>query len=437
MNYLVLHVTGRALSFARFQKRRGALVFTGGARYPLDEGQPLTEILAQVKSAGVVQERIIVSLPASSLFLREIELPMTDRRKIREVLPLELKGETALDAEELVFDGMPLGDGKVLAIWTKRRELAEQIAMLTDAGLEPEIVTSSLFHWHALAGHVAGTCAVTEGDALAVYTDGKPIFFRPLHSGEYSEIARTIAALQLGKGIEVEKLLLHGGASRSLTAAPDDIPHAPVPIAGDLASAFPDDGEAPVELAGAYAVVRACMIGDEVNFRTGSLAYTAGDEKLRRKLRLSLALAAACILLIFAEAGIRYMLVKRDLASLNRSIGQMYKEVFPARKKPVDEVAELKSEIKRLGGGAATGTALAALNKLAEAKGDDITGIYEAEIEGGQARVKGDARSFQAVNDFKAKASASFSGAEVGEVKSRPDGSVSFLFRGTIKEEGK
>jgi general secretion pathway protein L len=172
--------------------------------------------------------------------------------------------------------------------------------------------------------------------------------------------------------------------------------------------------------------------------RRGELAYTAGREKLRRKLRLTACLAAALILLLVAEVGLRYYLVTRDLNSLDNSIRTIFRQVFPSRKKSADEVAELRSEIKRLGGGAASGqSVLPVLKKLAELKGSDITGFYETEIEGGQLRLKGDARSVQAVNEFRTRAAAAFTGAEVGEIKSRPDGSVSFVFRATAKEEGK
>ena len=40
--------------------------------------------------------------------MREIELPISDRRKVRDILPLELKGETAVDTDELVFDALSL-----------------------------------------------------------------------------------------------------------------------------------------------------------------------------------------------------------------------------------------------------------------------------------------------------------------------------------------
>ena len=61
---------------------------------------------------------------------------------------------------------------------------------------------------------------------------------------------------------------------------------------------------------------------------------------------------------------------------VNNSIRSIYREVFPSRKKPVDEVAELRSEIKKLGGGGATGTLLSSLKKLADIKGADVTALF-------------------------------------------------------------
>jgi general secretion pathway protein L len=48
--------------------------------------------------------------------------------------------------------------------------------------------------------------------------------------------------------------------------------------------------------------------------------------------------------------------------------------------------------------------------------------------------LKGDARSFQAANDFKSRLASLCASSELNEVKSRPDGSVSFSFRGTLRE---
>lgn len=144
-------------------------------------------------------------------------------------------------------------------------------------------------------------------------------------------------------------------------------------------------------------------------------------------------LAAVLVLLLCAESGVRYYLVKRDLGSLELSIRGMYKEIFPTRKKPVDEVSELRSEIRKLEGAKTSSNVLKVLKDLAGLKGDEVGGFYETEVNGAEIRLKGDARSFQAANDFKARAAQVFEGAEVSEIKSRPDGSVTFNFLGRVK----
>lgn len=440
MNYLIVQLSGNEAVFARFQLKRGGLVFTGGSREELTDERPLAAMLATVAASAREEERVILALPPAHLFLREMELPIEERRKLREILPLELKGETALDSEELAFDALPLGGGKILAIWGKRPELAAQIAAMAEHGLEPEIVNASLFHWRTLLPDDAksGQVAITDGESLAVFDNGTPCFFRVLGQGDFAgELARTLAALEIGKGMQVTDVFLHGAAARQAESLPGGPPPSLLPIAGELADVFGADTAAARDLAGAYAVARACALEEPVNFRSGALAYTAGRKKALKKLRVTMVLAAACVLLLVAETGVRYFLVQRDLASVNASIRGIYRQVFPNRKKPVDEAGELRAEIKRLGGGAATGSLLGTLKKLADIKGDDVSDLFEIEVDGDQLRAKGDARSIQAVNDFRARAAALFTGAEVGEIKSRSDGSVTFVFRGTVKGESK
>jgi general secretion pathway protein L len=441
MDYLIVQLSANEALFAKFRKKGRELVFVEASRDSIDAEHPFAAMLAEIKKKGIAEEKVVLAIPPSLLFMREVELQLTDRRKVREVLPLEMKGETAVDAEELVFDALPLAGGRFLAIWGKREVIAREIGAMTGEGMEPEIVTASLFHWHSLLPENGGAApvALTDGEALAVYHNGLPVYFRPLGRGELAtEVAKTLAALEIAKGIKVDRVYLHGSAARQAAAAAlsdtaGELTFSVLPVAGGLAATFPADHAAARDLAGAYALARACSSEEPVDFRRGELAYTAGRAKARKKLRLTIALAAAAVVLLFGEVGMRYLLVARDLSSLNNSIKSIYREVFPTRKKAVDEVAELRSEIKRLSGSAAESSLLLALKKVAELKGDDVTGIYETEIEGGQVRLKGDARSVQAANDFKARAAAVFAGAELGEIKSRPDGSVSFSFKATMK----
>jgi general secretion pathway protein L len=439
MTFLIVQLTGDEAIVARFRRERGALVFSDAARHTVADATSLSALLKEVAAANREHIRVILAVSPSLLSLREMDIPLTDRRKLRELLPLELKGETALDNGELVFDAVTLADGVCLAIWGERRKLAELVGIMTDAGLEPEIVAASMFHWEALLPAPSEEpLAITDGEALAVCGGGRLIYCRALPGNELAgELAMTLAALEIDKGIKVARLFLHGGAAHRKAPSIEGISCAPLQVEGDLRACFSGDSAAALDLAAAYAVAQAVNSGETVNFRSGNLAYTAGHRRMQRKLRLSLILAVALVLLLFVEAGLRYFLVKQDLDSLNASIRTIYREVFPNRKKPVDEVGELRSEIKRLGGASGRSNVLGALKKLAEIKGDDVIGFVETSIEGKQVRLQGDVRSIQAVNDFRNRAAVLFSDAEVGEIKSRPDGSVTFTFRGAIKEENK
>jgi general secretion pathway protein L len=427
MNCLVIQLAAGEAVFARFARRGGNLAFLKAERHELTEETPLPALLSGLKEDA--QSRVILSIPASQLFFREVEIPISDRKKLRELLPMELKGETALDADELLFDSIPVAEGRVLAVWCRKSYVAEQIALLAEHGLEPEVVTSALLHWQQLLPNETGrTVAITDGEAVAFFGDGTPLFFRALAGGR-RELDRTIAAVEAAKETALDALYLHGPVLRGTR---EEWPGEPLPPKPDMAALFAEAG-ASLALASSYAVVRDCLTGNPVNFRQRELAYTAGDLRLRKKLMLTAGLAALLVVLTFGELGLRYFLAKRDLDSLNGSIRTMYRQIFPDRKKPVDEVSELRSEIRRLGGSGQGATVLPLLKKVAELKTDDIAGIYEVEIEGGQLRLKGDARSVQAVNDFRARSAALFGNPELGEVKSRPDGSVSFVFRATPK----
>jgi general secretion pathway protein L len=425
MDILIIQLKRNELILAGFRPKRGGVSFVSAERHPLEGGEG--EILRILRGASVVagEHRIALALPPTALFMRELELPIADRTKVRELLPLELKGETALDTDVLAFDALPLANGKFLAIWGRSRELTEQIELLKEAGLEPEVLTASVFHWNKLAP-AEGTSAVTDGEAFAAFQEGRPIYFRGFpHGAGDADLARTIAALELARELKVDQVVSHAKSAQESETLAQATPA--------LAEAFGEDAHAAHDLAGAYAVAAAVADGSAVNLRRGALAYTAANEKLYKRLRLTMILGALMLLMVFAESGVRYYLVKRDLSSVDLSILQIYKEVFPNRKKPVDEVSELRSEIKRLEGAKASSNTLKLLKDVAEVKGDDVGGIYETEIDREQVRLKGDAKSFQAATDFKGRAAPLFDSAEVSEVKSRPDGSVTFTFTGKIK----
>ncbi|HZV82431.1 MAG TPA: type II secretion system protein GspL [Geobacteraceae bacterium] len=427
----VIQISADELIFARFSRQRSHLLFLEGVRHRLDETD-LAELLApwKEKSGG---DRIILSLPAALFSIREIELPIGERKKAREILPLELRGETALESDEIIFDILPLKPGTYAALWCSATRLAPHIARLASAGLDPEIVTSPLFTWqHLLPAGDSAHCVLTDGEAAGIYKDGNPVYLRALPAAGDKPLDATLAAVELAKGITVDQIFTLAGSERE-NLLPDA---APLPISSSLAACFPADTGAARDLASAYAAAADLIGGDPVNFRRGPLTFVRRKLELQRKLRLTAALAAAVLLLLFAETGVRYYLLQKDLTSVESSIRKIYGEVFPKRSRAVDEVAELKAEIKRLGTSSSQGV-LAPLKKLSEAKGEELSELYEIDIEGSQVSGKGVARTLQGVNDFKTRCTPLFGGFEVSEIKSRPDGATGFSFRSGSKEVGK
>ncbi|HEY6838178.1 MAG TPA: type II secretion system protein GspL, partial [Geobacteraceae bacterium] len=162
MNLLVIQLLRHEAIVARFVRRRGELAFVEAARHPVEGKHELPRLLDGLAAVSG-EERTILALHTDLLFLRELDLPIADRRKLRDVVPFELKGETAIEEEDLAVDALPLADGRVLAVWGRQRDVAERIALLAEQKVEPEIATVSPCHWDLLLssaereGHVAVT----------------------------------------------------------------------------------------------------------------------------------------------------------------------------------------------------------------------------------------------------------------------------------------
>lgn len=437
MSYLIVEQGADRTDLTLFREKGRDLLFSEMRRYPAEEGD-LAAVLNGIDFEGENISRVLLALAPSHCFFRELTLPISDRRKLREVLPLELKGETALDTDELVFDALPLPEGKTLAVWSKKAEVAADIATMKDAGFEPQSVSASLFHWGLLLPEgMRGPAALSDGRALAVFRDGEPLFFRALGGDDFvGEIGKSLTALDIARGVRIDTVWLIGDDADLIPAGPvEGINLEPLPATGELDRAFAGSGRPAEAHAGAFALAAAFRRGEVLNFRHGELAYTAGLELAKKKLRFTAILAAVLVVMLFAEPAARWYQAHRDIVSLNGSIFGFYHTIFPNRKKASDEVGEVRAELKRMEGESGGGArVLPVLKKLAEVKGDDIADIYETEIDGTQVRLKGDAKSIQAVNDFKNRVASFLTQAETGEVKSKPDGSVSFSLHGVFKE---
>lgn len=437
MEYLIINITERLVTAARFDISGRSASLGGAASFLLDDETDLNAVAVKIAGGISGSPRAVVCLPPSLFAQRLVDLPLTDLRKVREILPSHLQGEIALPAEEAVFDTLPAADGTYLALWAKRVEVAQAIDVFREAGCEPQMVSSAPFAWQSLPG-IHRDCALCDGTTLAIIMEGRLSFVRALDGADpHKQLLATLSALELAGTHLPQRLIIFGEQAESLLETggfPLEVEYLQLP--DDLEMVFRTESTFQ-QLAGLYAVARACHDGVLPDFRRGDLAWTTGDARLRKKLILTVILSAAAVVLLFVSKGLQYREARTDIASLNVSISSIYREIFPSRTKAVDELSEIKGEIRKLTGSENSSAVLDVLKQLAEAKGTSINGLFEAELEGRTLRVKGDARSAQSVNEFKTALTGLMATVDVGEIKSRPDGTVSFSLSGTLKEGAK
>ena len=434
MDYLILQAEEKRLTVAHFGVSRRSTELIGAAAIELNEELSLADALHSIAEKMTGSPRVVLCLPPALFAQRSVTLPLTDLRKVREVLPAHLQGDIALPVEELALGVLPTGDGRFLALWARKSDISAAIMQFREAGIEPHVVTALPFALAELPG-VPTECAVCDGSTLALLKGGRLTYFRTFNSDvSAAMIAATLSAVEISGGELPPRLFLIGSMAGGIAAADTlPIPVESAEVPPELGHLFKND-ETFQQLAGLYAVARAGHAGTLPDFRQGELAWTAGDAKLRKKLLLTGILAAVIVVLLFVSKGLQYRAAAADIASLNKSVAAIYREIFPTRAKAVDEISEVKGEIRKLGGVESSSGYLDILKKLSEAKGSSINGLYEAELEGRTLRIKGDAGSAQAVNAFKVTLAALLASAELGEVKSRPDGTVTFTLTGTLKE---
>ncbi len=89
-------------------------------------------------------ENAYLSLPVSGLNFRVIDLPFSDKDRVREVLPFELDGIILGGTDRVIFDCVVLGSSddkyQVLAVYIEKDSIREILARLKSFNLDPVFV---------------------------------------------------------------------------------------------------------------------------------------------------------------------------------------------------------------------------------------------------------------------------------------------------------
>ena len=399
---------------------------------------PLHEALQRVREAEYSDfKRVALGVPAVDVCMRVIDTPITDKKKIEEILPLELSDTLIADTSELKFDSIRLSEENVLGAAVEKDRLRHYIDMLVSSGVDPSWVTVSLFSRDALLRGIAsideggfmsdvGVLAFMDTESLTVVEDGSALFFKELTGS--GDLALSIESLS-DDGVSIDKFYTTAEASGCLKG----LGIKPI-ITRDLRD----------EDAGIMAMAARMDEGlkDAFNFRSGAFGGTLESNAVEKGVKLAMLFLALLIVSWGFHAYLRNKTFDVERAAIDSEITGDYKRLFGSEdvSDPVYILETKLAELKRLSDKVFTGVdvlgVMRELSSVNKASGGKVVKMVEFSASPDSVTFKGRAASKEDAEVFKSALSESkaFGEAALDKVTSQAGGGVIFNITASVEK---
>ncbi len=134
--------------------------------------ESLVQALVALKAKFGRYDCITVTLPASVVVIKELEVPFVDANKIRMVLNYEIESMLPFSLDEAVLDFIvtesspSLGSSYILAAAVRTQDLQNSLDLYAQAGIDPSTVTVDLFAFYSLYQQIADYQSIKNGSAF-------------------------------------------------------------------------------------------------------------------------------------------------------------------------------------------------------------------------------------------------------------------------------
>jgi Tfp pilus assembly PilM family ATPase/Tfp pilus assembly protein PilN len=181
------------------------------------------ELKRLFQEQGFKKEMIVTSLPSSKAFIREITLPLSHPKKVEKVIKYQMEPYLPCPVEEVLVDFLHPGtDGGILTFGVEKKYLAEHLALLGSAGIEPDAVTLDDIALFSLYLFKHG--GETEQPVAIVNHDGENLVVQIIHRKQLDfirilpdnedQLADTFRFYKMKRpGLSVEEIYLAGNGS--------------------------------------------------------------------------------------------------------------------------------------------------------------------------------------------------------------------------------
>jgi general secretion pathway protein L len=184
------------------------------------------ELQAFLEEEEFETERIITSLPSSQTFIRDITLTVSNPKVVEKIIKFQLEPYVPGSIEEMLVDFLdPGADGSIPCFGVEKKHLAEHLALLSSAGIDPDVVTldgAALLHLYLSAPAEGSEEPVAlvyhdeDGFLVEMVYHKRPDFFRVLGDGDRApeQIADTLRLYKLKRPeATVDEILVSGRVS--------------------------------------------------------------------------------------------------------------------------------------------------------------------------------------------------------------------------------
>ncbi len=373
-------------------------------------GAAIAEVIQHVDIKKAVCR---LSFEAECFFYRNLLLPFSDKKKVEKVLPIELDENIARNMGEVMVDslvtGKKGGDSAVIAALIDKELIAERLEVLSEMGLDPEIIAVSgvqlalqLARHNPEKDFVLLDCGCRRATMFAmlggrmrlvrsvIFDDGshgdfamdanthfvsarKPELISRTFKSLAREIRRILYALDdVDPRISFYMTGPLAGVPGSVKEISDALGNPVEPCDLLIAENQIDCGSwRPEIMQSALALgLRGRKKHAGFNFRKGEFAQKISYRRYRKiALRLSIPVAA-CVIALIAYSWNDFSDKKQEVAALKKKGDAMFLETVPGVTRIVNPVQQLKVEIRELKkgmlGGVSTQSDLRVLDILAE-----------------------------------------------------------------------
>jgi len=399
----------------------------------------LVEVL-RAKSPAWAGAKIVSSIPGRFFSQRTLTLPFDDRKRIEKALPFEVEDSVPFGLEDVILDHLALKSGgvtkeaeaQVLCMMLPKALLSRHLDLLAGAGIDPQVIVPSFAGLSAVASMMpaaAGSLLLCGSD-LCYRSNGALKALRSFAAaGPTGGLRHVLQSLETEHKDKAERaaLLIDDEAARALLAEAGMVAELVTPELNGKKALDP--------------VSLGITLLDDVNFRRGEFAYRVADAGTRRRMRTLVAAGVVAAVLLIANIGVKFSIVRSGYGKLDAEIKEIYQQTFPDGRPAADPLRQMRdklNEAKKRFGALGSGTsALDVMKTVTDGIPKEVrVSFTEFVLEGDRLKLQGEASSFESVDKIRAELQKSplFTEVTVQDTRMGVDNKVKFRFEMKLKQ---